>query len=211
MPLRKRGQSQRRQRFIRQMKIRTLQAKNTFRRHAFGKELIVHILHDHAGALHALTGALRPAVPEIIAGPLPVQAAQCPRKAGFACAVASRQRDDFARRRLHKNILQHRPLPIAQRDAAQFQRERTPFELTQRRLFLCQIYGSQAHCPPLRGGQRAKLIRRIIARNASVFQIEHAIRYIHQVVQPMLGYDDGPALRAETPQALLQLANGSRI
>ena len=76
--------------------VRMLDAEGTLRLHAFGKELIVHILHDHIGTLHALLRPLRLAVPEIQAGRFLVQSTERTGKGRFPGAVVSDDGDDVA-------------------------------------------------------------------------------------------------------------------
>lgn len=100
------------------------EAKGTLCLHAFGKELIVHVLHDHVGALHVFLWLLRLSVSEILAGCFPVQTAERTGKGRFPRAVVSDDGDDLSGRGPQGNILQNRLLLIRKGHILQLQYRR---------------------------------------------------------------------------------------
>ena len=100
MPLTKRYKAQFLKRFLRKLRVGILNAECTLRLHAFGKKLIVHVLHDHIRTLHALFGLLWFPIPEIGTGPFLVQSAECAGKGRFSGTVVSDNGNDISGRGL---------------------------------------------------------------------------------------------------------------
>ena len=186
-------------------------AKGAFCRHAFSKKLIVHILHDHAGARHALPGLLRLAVPKVRAGRLPVQAAERAGKGGLARAVMPHHRDDLAGRSPQGDILQNGLLLIGQGHVFHFQRRLRGGQRQAGRALLPQIHGPQAHFLPPRRGNGPERFHRPIARNAAILQIKHTIGHIQQIIEPVLRDNDGFPLGFDQAQMLPQCVDGRPV
>lgn len=87
------GEAQRIQCFVRQRRVRAADAEGALRLNAFGKERVVHILHDHIGAPHARLRLLGCPVPGVLPGQLLMQAAEGAGEGGLAGAVAAAEQD----------------------------------------------------------------------------------------------------------------------
>ena len=106
MALTEGGEAQRIQCFVRQRRVRAADAEGALRLNAFGKELVVHILHDHIGALHARLRLLGRPVPGVLPGQLLMQAAEGAGEGGLAGAVAAAEQDELSVRDGEDDVIQ---------------------------------------------------------------------------------------------------------
>ena len=124
MPLAERGKPQFYERLFRKLRVRVLDAERTLGLNALGKELIVHILHDHVGALHSLFWLLRFSIPKKRTGRLLMQTAERAGEGRFPRAVMADDSDDVTGRGLQRDSLQNRLLLIRQGHVPQLEYRR---------------------------------------------------------------------------------------
>ena len=100
---------------------------------------------------------------------------------------------------------------IAQGDILQRQHRFPDWSMTGRRKDIHQIRCPQPHLFALVPGQPTELRRREDPSDRSPVQVHDPVRYIHQVVEPMLRDQDGLALPFDQLQMLPQFLDGGHV
>ena len=107
--------------------------------------------------------------------------------------------------------MQDGAFPVAQGNIVQRQRRFPGWGMTGRRKDLHQIRCPQPHLLPLCLGQPAELRRREDALDRSPIQVYDPVRYVHQVVEPVLRNQNGLSLPFDQPQMLPQFLDGGHV
>ena len=168
--------------FFRKLRVGVFDTEGTLGLYAFGKKLVVHILHDHIGTLHALLRLLRISVPQIRAGRFLVQTAERTGEGRFPRAVVSDNGNDISGRGLQGDIAQHGLLFISQRHILKFQHRQLFWCGCTHWLILMQVQRPQSHALPLLSRQQTELLRRPIPGNRSVLKVNDAVCHIRQIM-----------------------------
>ena len=205
------GQPQFLQGSVYQNLVRVPDAEGALRLHAFGEQLVVHVLHHHVGLLQPFPALHRPATPLELTVTVLVEPAQSPGECGLSSPIVAHHADDLSPSGGKADPVKDGAPLIAQGDIVQRQHRSPDRGMAGRREDVHQIRCPQPHLFPLCLGQPTELFRCEYPFDLSSVQIHDPVCYVHQVIEPVLCDQDGLALALDQPQMLPQFLDGGHV
>ena len=182
---------------------------------AVAEELVVDVLHHERD--ETPPGAARDLLPsdEDAARILALEAGDPPEQRALPRAVLAQDAQHAAGRNRHAQRGEHRPVPpnhgvVVQREASL----RPVVHHRARHAHVESITradGAEPHPLPLLRGEPQELFRRELADYAAFLDENGAVDEVRGEIEPVLGDDDGPALRDDGAHLVMQPLHGGRV